>query len=44
MLDSIALSSAKFQAFSDTTKMHYCGLKWIADGNKKIIHIGELRI
>ena len=24
--------------------MHYYGSKWIADGNKKIIRIGELRI
>jgi hypothetical protein len=44
MLDSIALSGATFQAFSDTVKMHYYGSKWIADGNKKIIRIGELRI
>jgi hypothetical protein len=44
MLDGIALSGATFQAFSDTIKMHYYGSKWIADGNKKIIPIGELRI
>ena len=44
MIDSIALSGATFQAFSDTIKMHYYGSKWIADGNKKIIRIGELRI
>jgi len=44
MLNSIALSGATFQAFSDTIKMHCCGSKWVADGNKKIIRIGELRI
>jgi hypothetical protein len=32
MLNSIALSSAAIQAFSDPLKkMHYCGLKWIAN-------------
>jgi hypothetical protein len=44
MIDSIALSGATFQAYSDTIKMHYYGSKWIADGNKKVIRIGELRI
>jgi len=44
MLNSIALSGATFQAFSDTIKMHYYSSKWIADGNKKIIRIGALRI
>ena len=45
MLNNIALSGAAIQAFSDPLKkMHYYGSKWIADGNKKIIRIGELRI
>ena len=44
MLNSIALSDTAIQAFSDTIKMHYYGSKWIADGNKKIIRIGALRI
>jgi hypothetical protein len=44
MIDSIALSGATFQAFSDTIKMPYYGSKSIADGNKKIIRIGKLRI
>jgi hypothetical protein len=45
ILNSIALSGATFQAFSDPVKkMHYYGSKWIADGNKKFIRIGELRI
>jgi len=44
MIDSIALSGATLQAFSDTIKMHYYGSRWLADGNKKIIRIGELRI
>ena len=30
--------------FGSSKKMHYYGSKWIADGNKKIIRIGKLRI
>jgi hypothetical protein len=45
MLNNIALSGAAIQAFSDPLKkMHYYGLKWIANANKKIIRIRGLRI
>ena len=45
MLNNIALSGAAIQAFSDPLKkMHYCGSKWIANANKKIIRIRGLWI
>ena len=46
MLNSIALSGATFQAFSDPLKkcINTAQNGWIADGNKKNIRIGELRI
>ena len=45
MLNSIALSGAAIQAFSDLLKkMHCYGSKWIANANKKIIRIRGLRI
>jgi hypothetical protein len=45
MLNSIALSGAAIQTFSDPLKkMHCYGSKWIANANKKIIRIRGLRI
>ena len=45
MLNSIALSGAATQAFSDPLKkMHYYGSKWITNANKKIIRIRGLLI